>query len=469
MEKRIPRLIFAAPKSGSGKTLITCGFLEVLKRRGIRPAAFKCGPDYIDPMFHKYALGISGGNLDSFFLREEQVRELFLRQCGRYEADMAVIEGVMGYYDGLGGVLTEASSYDIGRITRTPAVLVLDCKGMSVSLAALAKGFMDFKKDSRIQGVILNRLSPLLYERIVPVLEEAGVHSFGYVPESPLFHLESRHLGLLMPNEVEKMKRLVEAMADQLESTVDMDGLIELAKCAEVLSLDVAGRPKGIAARPEERARKAEECADLIRIGVARDEAFCFYYQENLALLESMGAKLYFFSPLHDPCLPKKLDGLLLGGGYPENYARELSENRAMLDSVREACSSGKPMLAECGGFLYLHQSLEGADGKEYDMAGLIDARAYRTGKLSRFGYITLDAPDGSRIKGHEFHYWESSDPGECYEAEKPAGGKVYRCMHQRDGLLCGFPHLYYPSNPEFLRRWLEKCKERRKGTYHGK
>ncbi|MEG1780058.1 MAG: cobyrinate a,c-diamide synthase [Clostridium sp.] len=455
MKKQIPRLLFAAPKSGSGKTLITCGFLEVLKRKGIHPVSFKCGPDYIDPMFHKYVLGIPGGNLDRFFLEEEPVRKELLEMTESSEGDLAVIEGVMGYYDGVGGISTKASSYDIARITRTPTILVLDCKGASVSLSAMIRGFLEYKKDSEIRGVILNRMSPVLYERIAPIMEaDIGIPIFGYLPESSAFKLESRHLGLFLPSEIEKLREIISNLADQMERSVDLTGLIKLAEEAEPVE---AGDDL------KQQTRRAERTGieKKVRIGVARDEAFCFYYQENLKLMEQMGAELVFFSPIHDEKLPEQLNGLLLGGGYPENYAAELAQNDSMLCSMRNACEANLPLLAECGGFLYLHRSLEGYDKKVYTMVGAIDATAFKTERLSRFGYITLTGTDGRQIKGHEFHYWESSDPGSCWEAQKPMGNQTFRCMHEEDGFICGFPHLYYPSNPEFLEKWLERCSVR--------
>ncbi|MEG0566732.1 MAG: cobyrinate a,c-diamide synthase, partial [Hungatella sp.] len=337
---------------------ITCGFLEVLKRKGIHPVSFKCGPDYIDPMFHKYVLGIPGGNLDRFFLEEEPVRKELLEMTESSEGDLAVIEGVMGYYDGVGGISTKASSYDIARITRTPTILVLDCKGASVSLSAMIRGFLEYKKDSEIRGVILNRMSPVLYERIAPIIEaDIGIPIFGYLPESSAFKLESRHLGLFLPSEIEKLREIISNLADQMEQSVDLTGLIKLAEEAEPVE---AGDDL------KQQTRRAEQTGieKKVRIGVARDEAFCFYYQENLKLMEQMGAELVFFSPIHDEKLPEQLNGLLLGGGYPENYAAELAQNDSMLCSMRNACEAKMPLLAECGGFLYLHRSLEGYDKK---------------------------------------------------------------------------------------------------------
>lgn len=449
MEHKIPRLLFGAPKSGSGKTLITCGFLEAVKRRGYNPVSFKCGPDYIDPMFHKYVLGVPGGNLDSFFLTEDQVRSQLKHRFYKESKGIAVIEGVMGYYDGLGGILTKASTYDIARITDTSAVLIVDCKGASLSLAALTAGFLHYKKDSHIKGVILNRLPAMLYERLAPAIEETGVKVYGYLPENERFRLESRHLGLFLPEELSTLRETISLLAEQMEQTVDLDGLLKLAFHAVDLSVDFSGTVSIPGLRD----------AKKLRIGVAADEVFSFYYQENLELLEEKGAELIYFSPLHDAEIPEKLDGMLLGGGYPENHARALSENTSMLKSVKEAISGGLPALAECGGFLYLHKSLEGSDGAKYPMADVINAEAYKTERLGRFGYITLTGPDGTGIKGHEFHYWDSSDPGDTYTAQKPAGKRSWRCMHFKDNLLCGFPHLYYPSNPAFIEQWMACCR----------
>lgn len=457
-EKRLPRLLFAAPGSGSGKTLLTCGFLEVLKRRGLKPHSFKCGPDYIDPMFHRYVLGVPGGNLDSFFLSEEPLRRELRRVLDNEQEDgsIAVLEGVMGYYDGLGGILTAASSYEVACLTETPVILVVDAKGASLSLAALVKGFCSFREDSRIKGIILNRLSPMLFDRLGPaILKECAVPVLGYLPENTRYCLNSRHLGLFLPDEIKNLRQTIEKLAGQLEKTLDIDAMLEIAeresgsleRCTEATD----GRESGM---------KRPKKTGGIRIGVARDAAFCFYYQENLRLMEEMGAELVYFSPLKDTCLPERISGLLLGGGYPENYAKELSKNSAMLASIRLSVLSGIPLLAECGGFLYLHRSLESSGGEEYPMAGVLDSKAYRTARLSRFGYVTLELPGGRTIKGHEFHYWESEDPGEDWLARKPAGGRAWPCMYQREGQIFGFPHLYYPSNPSFLEDWLLRCSQ---------
>ena len=459
-----PRIMLAAPKSGSGKTLLTCGLLEVLRRRGLNPIACKCGPDYIDPMFHRYVLGIPGRNLDSFFLPTEGVREVLVDAVREEQAGIAVLEGVMGYYDGLGGTETSASSWEIAEITDTPAILVLDCKGASLSAAAMASGFLHFRKKSHIAGVILNRVSSMYYERLAAAVEEAsGLPVLGYLPESEEYHMESRHLGLFLPGEIDRLRERIGRLADQMEKSIAVDRVLEVAG---MLPLRIENKEKE---KAENESMEAESIAKFpacqeqkvtsrVRIGVARDEAFCFYYQENFHLLEQMGAELVYFSPLRDKKIPDRVDGLLFGGGYPENYARELAKNAAMRESIRRSIAAGMPFLAECGGFLYLHRTLEGCDGKHWEMAGVYPFDAYRTNRLRRFGYVRLLTSSGQEIHGHEFHYWESEDPGTDWEAVKPTGNRSWRCIHEKGGQIGGFPHLYYASCPDFLRKWLDVC-----------
>lgn len=459
-----PRIMLAAPKSGSGKTLLTCGLLEVLRRRGLNPIACKCGPDYIDPMFHRYVLGIPGRNLDSFFLPTEGVRKVLVDAVREEQAGIAVLEGVMGYYDGLGGTETSASSWEIAEITDTPAILVLDCKGASLSAAAMASGFLHFRKKSHIAGVILNRVSSMYYERLAAAVEEAsGLPVLGYLPESEEYRMESRHLGLFLPGEIDRLRERIGRLADQMEKSIAVERVLEVAG---MLPLRIENKEKE---KAENESMEAESIAKFpacqeqkvtsrVRIGVARDEAFCFYYQENFRLLEQMGAELVYFSPLRDKKIPNRVDGLLFGGGYPENYARELAKNAAMRESIRRSIAAGMPFLAECGGFLYLHRTLEGSDGKHWEMAGVYPFDAYRTNRLRRFGYVRLLTSSGQEIHGHEFHYWESEDPGTDWEAVKPTGNRSWRCIHEKGGQIGGFPHLYYASCPDFLRKWLDVC-----------
>ena len=498
MEKnRCPRLMVAAPKSGSGKTMVTCGLLQAFKNRGLQCRAFKCGPDYIDPMFHKSVLEIEGGNIDTYFLPEDEAGALFWSMA--QGADLAVIEGVMGFYDGVGGISTQASAYDVACVTDTPVVLILDCKGASLSLAAVVKGFLEFREDSHIRGVILNRISPMMADRLIPEIEKTGVKVYGCLPECQAATITSRHLGLTLPGELQRLREQMQELAEEVEKRVDVEGLIELAEeyagGPEVTGENavapepmgesaVAPEPMGESARKPDPSREYTDSSNLpvthpgrsasafspsrpVRIAVALDDAFCFYYQENLKLLEQLGAELAAFSPIRDPELPKGCAGLLLGGGYPELHAAELSANSSMLHSVKNRIARGMPVLAECGGFLYLHEELETEEGKIFPMAGVIPARGYPTGKLSRFGYVELTPYEntkflkkGESIRGHEFHYWDSTDCGNGMEAVKPQSTRKWDCMHAENNLLAGFPHLYYPSNPELIRRWLTACRE---------
>lgn len=444
-----PRLLLCAPASGGGKTTVTCGILQALTDRGANPVAFKCGPDYIDPMFHSEVIGAKSRNLDLFFMGRDLTRALLRENSAG--SGLALIEGVMGYYDGV-GMSSDASAYDLHRATETPAVLVADVKGRALSAAALVKGFLEFRPDSGIQGVLLNRVSPMLYPRLKECIEaETGVRVFGYLPELPDCALESRHLGLVTAAEVDGLREKLRALSTQVQKTVDLDGLLALAATAPDL---------GEAARavPPVPRRKPT-------IAVAKDKAFCFYYADGLAYLEALGAKLVPFSPLTDAALPEGASGLYLGGGYPELYARALTENKPMLASIRAAVRGGLPTVAECGGFLYLHESLEGEDGGVYPMAGVIPAHAFRTRKLSRFGYVTVTAESdgllcdrGDSFPAHEFHYWDSTAAGECFAARKPQSDRAWPCAHMTKSLYAGFPHFHFRACPEAARRFVTAC-----------
>ena len=331
--------MIAAPRSGSGKTMVTCGILELLKRKQKNPFSYKCGPDYIDGLFHRKVLGIEGGNLDSFFEQPQDMREKYAAVS---ETHFPVVEGVMGYFDGLGGDTTAASSWEVADILDLPVVLVVDAKGASLSLAALIKGFQVFQGESQlsqankngnhIQAVILNRISPMLYPRMKAVIEkETGVLVAGYVPELDFWQVGSRHLGLVLPGEIENLQEQMRQLGDCLEKTLDVDVLLKLGEKADI---DVLGSVT-VTADGSSQKCEAQKNADLvlqnqfagekishsvirIRLGVAWDEAFCFYYRDNLEFLEKQGVQIVRFSPVHDKHLPDDLDGLLLGGGYPE-------------------------------------------------------------------------------------------------------------------------------------------------------
>ena len=451
-----PRILLAAPGSGSGKTLLTTGLLTLFHNRGIRCRSFKCGPDYIDPMFHKYVLGIDSCNLDSFFLPEEELRGLFRKRAA--DAELSILEGVMGYYDGIGGNSTAASTYEVAKITDTPVILVVDGKGSSLSLAAQIKGFLDYQKDSHICGVILNKTNKMVGERLRPEIEKLSVRYLGAVPVCETMDIKSRHLGLTMPQEQSELRGHLNAFAKQLEEYLDVEGILELAgysKKEESEQSNQTDLNQEETKQDEIRPIDSESEPPTRRMAVAMDEAFCFYYQENLDFLRQHGWELIPFSPLHDAALPEQVHAILLGGGYPELYAKELSANEPMLASIRNAHAEGIKILAECGGFLYLQEHLEDEMGNRWPMAGLIHADGFRTEKLGRFGYISLTQNGAVRIKGHEFHYWDSTAPGSAFRAEKPQSNRGWDCMYRTDSLLAGFPHLYYLSGPDLILSFL--------------
>ncbi|MCD7825006.1 MAG: cobyrinate a,c-diamide synthase [Clostridiaceae bacterium] len=449
MKQGMSRVLFAAPKSGSGKTMLVCGMIEVWKRRGYQVASLKCGPDYIDPMFHRKVLGIPSGNLDTFFTSPETTKYLLAEKAKK--ADITVMEGVMGYYDGLGGQTDRASTYEIAKITGTPVILVVDAKGASVSLAAMLNGILEYRKDHGICGILFNRISLGYYKKLKELIErECGIEVVGYVPELPELAVPSRHLGLVAPDEAADFEKWIQRVADAVEQSVDCGRIFSIAEKAEPCN----GKP------PE-----LPGLAHRVRLAVASDAAFSFYYTENEELLKKMGAELVYFSPLSDSTLPENVDGLLLGGGYPEQYAGELERAEQMRRAVRNACEQGMPCLAECGGFLYLQETLEDSDGKAAKMAGVLPGKGIHTDRLCRFGYIeaTIDragvlGEQGQTIKGHEFHYWDCTENGDGFTAKKPIGETAYPCMVHTRRIAAGFPHFYYYSNPKALFHFLQAC-----------
>ncbi len=447
----IPRLMLAAPGSSTGKTTLACALLQALKNRGLSPAAFKCGPDYIDPMFHTRILGVQSHNLDLFFTGEETLLSLFAHHSrGR---DIALLEGVMGYYDGVGDG-TQASSWHLTCVTQTPVLLVLDPKGMSLSAAAVIKGFLELRKPHHIAGVILNRCSQGLYQHLKPMLEqETGLPVLGYLPNLPDCAIKSRHLGLVTAQEVQNLTEKISRLAKALEECVELDRILELAGGAPALT----AKPLQVAPVPG----KAPV------IAVAQDQAFCFYYPDNLELLEALGARLVPFSPLKDKALPEGASALYLGGGYPELHAEVLSQNTPMRREVLRAVQGGIPTLAECGGFQYLQEFLTDARGNRYPMAGAIPGESTPAGRLVRFGYATLTArqdtllcQEGESIAAHEFHYWDSTQNGEAFLAQKPTGSKSWPCVVAKKNLFAGYPHLYFYSNPSFARNFVQAAEQ---------
>lgn len=431
------QFLLAAPRSGSGKTTMTCALLMALKRRGCAPCAFKSGPDYIDPMFHRAVLGVESRSLDLFFSAPETVRTLYARGAAGHGA--AVCEGAMGFYDGLGGVSDRASAWHLADTLGLPVLLVVEPKGQSLTLAAELKGLVNFRTPSHIAGILLNNCTARMHALLAPMLEEeTGLPVLGFLPKLPEAVIGSRHLGLYTAAEVENLQQKLALLADAAEEHIDWPRL--LALCEK--------EPPALPVRPETPPAR-------VRIAVAQDEAFCFTYAETLEAFRDAGAEVVFFSPLRDTALPENIGGLYLPGGYPELHAKELSENTSLLREIKQKIESGLPTAAECGGFLYLGQSLTDAEGQSWPMAGVLPGEAKDAGRLVRFGYAALSADSdsmlfraGESFPIHEFHHWDSTANGTALAAKKPVGGAEWRCGFIDEHFYAGFPHLYWAGTP---------------------
>ena len=452
------RIMIAAPQSGSGKTLITCALLQALKNHGYRLESFKCGPDYIDPMFHKTVLGISSRNLDPFFTEDSVTRMLLAKK--QDSRDLAVIEGVMGLFDGLGGIREEASSYALAKATNTPILLTVNARGMGRSLLALLSGFLQYDTAHLIKGVILNQTPVSFASVLAKEIESAfGLPVVASFPVREDVRIESRHLGLVMPSELADIQGRLETAAAVLCENANLEQILEIAQSAPKLDYDESSSIQ------QRITASTSNIHPTVRIGVAEDEAFCFYYEDNLELLQSLGAELVFFSPLHDTVLPPDLDGIILGGGYPELHLKELAQNESMRAAMKSAIEAKMPSLAECGGFMYLHDMIYDRDGTPYPMVGVIHAGCSRKDRLVRFGYLTLTSHTdsflqvGETIRGHEFHYYDSDDNGACAIAQKPVGKRSWECVHAGPDHWWGFAHLAYYANPTFAKNFIEACR----------
>ena len=415
------QFLLAAPRSGSGKTTMTCALLMALKRRGCAPCAFKSGPDYIDPMFHRAVLGVESRNLDLFFSAPETVRTLYARGAAGHGA--AVCEGAMGFYDGLGGVSDRASAWHLADTLGLPVLLVVEPKGQSLTLAAELKGLNSFRTPSHIAGILLNNCTARMHALLAPMLEkETGLPVLGFLPKLPEAVIGSRHLGLYTAAEVENLQQKLALLAAAAEEHIDWPRL--LALCEK--------EPPALPVEPETPPAR-------VRIAVAQDEAFCFTYAETLEAFRDAGAEVVFFSPLRDTALPGNIGGLYLPGGYPELHARELSGNTSLLREIKRKIESGLPTAA----------------GQSWPMAGVLPGEAKDAGRLVRFGYAALSADSdsllfraGESFPIHEFHHWDSTANGTALAAKKPVGAAAWRCGFVNEHFYAGFPHLYWAGTP---------------------
>ncbi len=425
----IPRIVIAGTHSDCGKTSIACGLMAALTAKGLRVQPFKVGPDFIDPSHHTRICGRASRNLDSFMMGEDGVIETFCRASAG--ADIAVIEGVMGMYDGLDGCDTGSTAH-VARILEAPVLLVADVKGMSRSANALVRGYRDFDSTVRFAGVIFNRVGSPRHRAMIE--EELSATAYGWIPWQKDLSVESRHLGLRMAHETAGMAQF----GSLIDEYCDIDAILETAGSAPALI------------PPEARSKDEQE--ERVKIGVASDPAFCFYYQDNLDRLRRHGADLVFFSPMNDH-LPQ-VDGLYLGGGYPELHAEALENSPARLE-IRHAIEGGMPAYGECGGLVFLTESIS-AD-REYRMAGVLPARAFQHERFQALGYVsatcTAETPLialGHAYRGHEFHYSSvECDPDArfCLRLDRGSG-----IGNGKDGIseanaLAGYTHAYFTED----------------------
>jgi cobyrinic acid a,c-diamide synthase len=459
--QKMGRVMIAGTASGCGKTTIVCGILAALKARGLKVCSFKCGPDYIDPMFHRSAIGIPSYNLDPWFYDAEGLNLC----CGAMSggSDISIIEGVMGYYDGL-GFTSACSSYQVAADTRTPVVLVVDAAGMGCSSIATIEGFLnhdpgfasDGMRDNNIRGVIFNRMPKRLYPEAEKKVRSLGILPLGFLPRCEDIHIDSRHLGLVTPDGSrsgssgtdEKLRRLSLLVND----TIDLDGILNLASSATPLIRRQPGLP--FTAMTGEAGH---------RIAIAQDPAFCFFYPQDAMLLEELGCELVHFAPAKGEALPEGIGGLILPGGYPELYAKEIASNTGFLRELKEAVLKGLPTIAECGGFMVLHYGIEAEDGTIYPMAGVVRGCCNKGNSLRHFGYLTLTAADdglltaaGDVLKGHEFHYWSSQNPGSAFSARKASNSMSWDTGYSTKNLYAGFPHIPLSANLKAADRFVK-------------
>lgn len=539
-------IVVAGTGSGVGKTTLTIGLMAALRRLGHEVQGFKCGPDYIDPAYHTAVTGRVSRNLDSYMLSHATVRDIYARASRG--ADISVIEGVMGFYDGKNPLTNEGSTAEISLLLGAPVLLVVNCQSMARSAAAIVKGFQCLEPRVNIVGVIANRVGSDGHYKLVrqAIEQECGIPVLGYLKREDDLAVPERHLGLVPSVERGELQPFFDRLAERIAATVDLERIWTLAACgaeasggavdgaaaaadhaasgaavpsaladggtgsgagseaesgtglkalhsasADAASSAASAEPAGASAVaaaqghelggaevPPEGSifdRRPVAPPDRVKIAVAKDAAFNFYYQENFELLEAYGADCVFFSPLAGERLPEGVDGLYIGGGFPEEFAATLAADTAVKQSIREAIEQGLPTLAECGGFMYLTEAIEDTDGQSYPMLGLIPGVVRMQKKLAALGYREVTGAEGSfllgagdQAKGHEFHY-STFHPDEgaaivpAYITKGMRGTKPEGYLGPDGTLVAGYTHLHFASAPALAERWVRFCSEWRR------
>lgn len=447
---KIPRIMLVGTGSGSGKTTATIALIKALSLMDKKVSSFKCGPDYIDPMFHTEVMGVSSRNIDLYLQGYDALETILGHSEG---SDIAVIEGVMGMYDGLSFKDDSYSANHISRLTETPEILVASVAGKGRSLLASLKGYLDFH-ENLLRGVLLNNCSESMFKIFKPLIEsELSIPCIGYLPKIKEASIGSRQLGLITAEEIEDLQDKIQVLGETFLKTVDMDAILEIASDAGNLAYEEV-RINKIAEKP-------------VKIAIAKDRAFCFAYKDNLDVLEKLGAEIEFFSPMNDKKLPENINGIIIGGGYPENYLDRIMNNESMKESIRNANLAGIPIYAESGGYTYLAETIT-YFGQTYKGVGIVPGNITMSDSLVRFGYKTLTAnvdnilcKAGEQTKCHEHHYMTTDNFGSAFEAKKESG-LTYEAIHATKNIVAGFPCIHWLSNISFAENFIKACEERK-------
>ncbi len=464
------KIIITAPYSGSGKTTATIGIMDALVRMGLSVQPFKVGPDYIDPAFHKAVTGRPSINLDNWLIDENYIKNMFT-DYGK-DSDISVIEGVMGFYDGYGTEnIYSGSTAGICRLLGAPPILVMDAHGMAATAAAIVKGIFELGGFDK-GGVIINKVTSLNHYNILKKVIEShtGISVIGCIPDDPEVKLHSRHLGLIQSLEIEELQWIIKRLGDMVKDNVDLNMLLQISSQGkDIVQTPIYNLP-------------IKETG--LKIAVAYDRAFSFYYEENFNILKRMGCRLCFFSPLSDKKLPDDVSGIYIGGGYPEVFAETLSQNREMLIAIKKASEMNMPIYGECGGYMYLNNSIITSDIKEYEMTSIFPGKAVMTERLQNFGYTEVTCKKdnilmkkGDKVRGHEFHKSKIIREDEDFyiSMEKRRNGflKQWQCGSMKNNTFGMYPHIYFPSNINIAKNFINSCQKFNKvitkgGENHG-
>lgn len=455
------KIMIAGTSSGVGKTTIALGIMRALTKRKMKVQPYKVGPDYIDPSFHTFITNRESRNLDSYMLDDEKIK--YVLNSASKDADISVIEGVMGFYDGIGADIDNCSSSYTSKITKTPVILVINGKAMAASSAATVLGYINLDKDVNIVGVIANNVKTESHFKIIKdsIKKYCGLEVLGYFPPNDKFKLESRHLGLIPMNEVEKLSEKFSSLADEIEKYIDIDRIIEMSESEDIIS--------NFNLEKELKDRNLFELSKGKTVAIAYDKAFNFYYKENIEIFEKLGINIKYFSPLKDKEIPK-CDFVYIGGGFPEIFAEELEKNKSIRKNIFDLYKKNKPIYAECGGLMYLGKSIIDNQGKCREMVGIFDGVSEMTQKLRRFGYCngealedTIISKKGDLIKGHEFHHSIFKSEEKCaYDMKKIRDEKIvdeWKGGYSKKNTLATYLHTHFYNNLDCIKNILLNIK----------